>query len=99
RIVRAAFELAKQRGLERESSISRPKVTIVHKANVLRVSDGLFREAALHVAKESPDIAVDELLVDNAALQLVQKPERFDVLVTTNMFGDILSDIASYWGG
>jgi homoisocitrate dehydrogenase len=112
RIVRAAFELARQRASAVSSPLSvatdhgqpttdnrSAKVTIVHKANVLRVSDGLFREAALHVAKEYPDIAVDELLVDNAALQLVQKPERFDVLVTTNMFGDILSDIASYWGG
>jgi homoisocitrate dehydrogenase len=78
---------------------SQRKVTIVHKANVLRVTDGLFRETALQVAQEYPDVAMDELLVDNAALQLVQRPERFDVIVTTNMFGDILSDVASYWSG
>ena len=75
------------------------KVTIVHKANVLRETCGLFRAAALAVSAEYPDVAHDELLVDNCALQLVQRPERFDVIVTTNLFGDILSDIASYWGG
>jgi homoisocitrate dehydrogenase len=76
-----------------------PKVTIVHKANVLRETCGLFRAAALEVAEEYPDVAVDEQLVDSAALQLVQRPQRFDVIVTTNMFGDILSDVASYWCG
>jgi homoisocitrate dehydrogenase len=74
-------------------------VTIVHKANVMRETCGLFRAAALSVAQEYSDVAVDEQLVDSAALQLVQRPERFDVLVTTNMFGDILSDVASYWCG
>ncbi len=96
RIVRMAFDLACNR---RTADDQRRKVTIVHKANVLPVTDGLFRETALQVAREYPDIVVDELLVDNAALQLVQRPERFDVIVTTNMFGDILSDVASYWGG
>jgi homoisocitrate dehydrogenase len=109
RIARAAFELARRRGLssaqvEAKSILNPPssvlpKVTIVHKANVLRETCGLFRAAALAVAEEYPDIAVDEQLVDSAALQLVQRPERFDVLVTTNMFGDILSDVASYWCG
>jgi homoisocitrate dehydrogenase len=114
RIVRAAFELARKRQLavvsgslstfEKPRSTdhglpARPRVTIVHKANVLRETCGLFRATALQVAAEYPDIAADELLVDNAALQLVQRPERFDVIVTTNMFGDILSDVASYWGG
>jgi homoisocitrate dehydrogenase len=113
RIARMAFELARARRTTNDerrttdainpSSFvlghSSPKVTVVHKANVLRVTDGLFRETALQVAKEYPDVAVEELLVDNAALQLVQRPERFDVIVTTNMFGDILSDVASYWGG
>jgi homoisocitrate dehydrogenase len=75
------------------------RVTIVHKANVLRETCGLFRAAALRVAEGYPDVAVDEQLVDSAALQLVQRPERFDVIVTTNMFGDILSDVASYWCG
>jgi len=114
RIARAAFELARSRRTMNDerptmntaspSSLiahrsSFPKVTIVHKANVLRETCGLFRAAALRVAEEYPDVAADELLVDNAALQLVQRPERFDVIVTTNMFGDILSDVASYWGG
>jgi homoisocitrate dehydrogenase len=115
RIARAAFELARQRGprtegrglsstdetnsvLSPQSSVL-PKVTIVHKANVLRETCGLFRAAALEVAEQYPDVAVDEQLVDSAALQLVQRPERFDVIVTTNMFGDILSDVASYWCG
>lgn len=76
-----------------------PRVTIVHKANVLRETCGLFRAAALRVAEEYPDIAHEELLVDNCALQLVLRPERFDVIVTTNLFGDILSDVACAWGG
>ena len=74
-------------------------MTVVHKANVLRETCGLFRAIALRVAEEYPDVVVDEQLVDSAALQLVQRPERFDVIVTTNMFGDILSDVASYWAG
>jgi homoisocitrate dehydrogenase len=78
---------------------TRPRVTIVHKANVMRETCGLFRATALRVAEEYPDVAHEEMLVDNCALQLVQRPERFDVIVTTNMFGDILSDVASYWGG
>ncbi|HEU5103842.1 MAG TPA: isocitrate/isopropylmalate dehydrogenase family protein [Roseiflexaceae bacterium] len=114
RIARAAFDLARSRrktndqrpkgldGSDRSSLVfgpSSPRVTVVHKANVLRETCGLFRAAALQVAEEYPDVAVDEQLVDSAALQLVQRPERFDVLVTTNMFGDILSDVASYWCG
>jgi homoisocitrate dehydrogenase len=65
----------------------------------MRETCGLFRATALRIAEEYPDVMVDEQLVDSAALQLVQRPERFDVLVTTNMFGDILSDVASYWCG
>jgi homoisocitrate dehydrogenase len=96
RIARVAFELARARARQTGRG---PRVTVVHKANVLRETCGLFRTSALRVAEQYPDVAVDELLVDNAALQLVQRPQRFDVLVTTNMFGDILSDVASYWGG
>lgn len=96
RIARVAFELARRRARQ---AGRQPRVTLVHKANVLRETCGLFRTSALRVAEQYPDVAVDELLVDNAALQLVQRPQRFDVLVTTNMFGDILSDVASYWGG
>ncbi len=88
RIMRVACEQAR---LRREH----PRVTIVHKANVLKVSDGLFREACLNVAASHPDIEVDEMLVDAAAMWLAREPGRFDVLVTTNLFGDILSDLAA----
>jgi homoisocitrate dehydrogenase len=77
------------------SSIQLPTVTVVHKANVLKLTDGLFRQACLTVAKEYPDVTVKEMLVDAAAMWLVKDPHRFDVIVTTNLFGDILSDEAS----
>ncbi len=86
RIARKACELARGR---------RGRLTIVHKANVLRATCGLFREAALAVAAEYPDVQAEEMLVDTAALRLVTDPERFDVIVTTNLFGDILSDEAA----
>jgi homoisocitrate dehydrogenase len=70
-------------------------LTIVHKANVLKISDGLFREACLDVARNYPDVTVGELLVDAAAMWLVKDPARFDVIVTTNLFGDILSDLVA----
>jgi homoisocitrate dehydrogenase len=70
-------------------------VTIVHKANVLKLTDGLFREACLRTAAGYPDVGVKEMLVDAMAMRLVRDPEAFDVLVTTNLFGDILSDEAS----
>ena len=86
RIVRLACTLAQQR---------RGQLTIVHKANVLRATCGLFREVAFAVAAEFPGLHVEEMLVDTAAMRLITDPERFDVLVTTNMFGDILSDEAA----
>ena len=92
RIVRVACEQAIQRAKVRGKP---PALTIVHKANVLKLTDGLFRECALKVAAEFPDIIVNELLVDSAAMKLVKSPQSFDVLVTTNLFGDILSDEAS----
>ncbi len=92
RIIRVAFEHAARRAVVRgQSSV----VTVVHKANVLKVTDGLFRECALEVAKDYPDIAMKEMLVDAMAMRLVRDPENFDVIVTTNLFGDILSDEAS----
>ncbi len=94
RIARAAFEQARRRALARETPHP-AKVTIVHKANVLKLTDGLFRECCLGVARQYPDIEVDEMLVDAAAMWLVRDPLRFDVIVTTNMFGDILSDLAA----
>jgi homoisocitrate dehydrogenase len=84
RIARYAFEAAQKR--------TRKHVTIVHKANVLKETDGLFRECALRVAAEFPGVTYDELLVDACAMWLVKDPCRFDVIVTTNLFGDILSD-------
>lgn len=88
RIARAAFEQARKRD-------HRTAVTVVHKANVLKVTDGLFRECALTVAKDYPEIAVKEMLIDAMAMRLVRDPENFDVIVTTNLFGDILSDEAA----
>jgi len=92
RIVRIACEQAMARSKAGGKS---PRLTIVHKANVLKLTDGLFRECALKVAAEFPEIQVNESLVDAAAMKLVKAPESLDVLVTTNLFGDILSDEAS----
>ena len=92
RIVRVACEQAMHRYQVRGVP---PVLTIVHKANVLKLTDGLFRECALKIAAEFPEIQVNELLVDSAAMKLVKSPQSFDVLVTTNLFGDILSDEAS----
>ncbi len=86
RVVRRACELAVRR---------RRHLTVVHKANVLPETCGLFRRAALDVAAAYPDLEVDEVLVDAMAMRLIKHPERFDVVVTTNLFGDILSDEAA----
>ncbi len=90
RIARRGFEMARTR---------RKKVTAIHKANVLRISDALFLREVHKVAQEFPDVTLDELIVDAAAAILVRDPGRFDVIVTTNMFGDILSDEASELSG
>jgi isocitrate dehydrogenase (NAD+) len=88
RVCKYAFEYAKQHG--------RKKVTIVHKANILKATSGLFLETGRQIAKEYEGVvASDDKIVDNAAMQLVIRPEQFDVIVTTNLFGDILSDEAS----
>ncbi|MFU1519625.1 isocitrate dehydrogenase [Vreelandella alkaliphila] len=87
RIVRYAFELAKNNG--------RKKVTAVHKANIIKTSSGLFLDVAREVAKEYPEIEFQEMIVDNACMQLVMNPHQFDVVVTTNLFGDILSDLCA----
>jgi homoisocitrate dehydrogenase len=94
RIVRTALDLARRRAASRESG-RKPLVTIVHKANVLKETDGLFRECAREVAADYPDVATNELLVDAMAMRLIKDPETFDVIVTTNLFGDILSDEAA----
>jgi 3-isopropylmalate dehydrogenase len=90
RIAGAAFELARSR---------RKKVTAVHKSNVLKVTEGLFLREVREVSKKFPDITYDEQLVDSMAALLVRDAARFDVVVTTNMFGDILSDEASELSG
>lgn len=87
RIVRYAFELAK--------SLGRKKITVVHKANILKTTSGLFLKVAREVAAEYPQIECNEMIVDNACMQLVMKPEQFDVIVTTNLFGDIISDLCA----
>ncbi|MCE1252616.1 MAG: isocitrate/isopropylmalate dehydrogenase family protein [Anaerolineae bacterium] len=87
RIIRKAFDLARQTG--------RKKVTVVHKANVLRETCGLFRKVALEIAPQYADIQMEEMLVDTCAMELVRAPQQFEVIVTTNLFGDILSDEAS----
>ncbi|HEY7461496.1 MAG TPA: isocitrate/isopropylmalate dehydrogenase family protein [Gemmatimonadota bacterium] len=87
RVMRYTFEYARKS--------SRRKVTIVHKANILKYSQGLFLDTGRAVAAQYPDIAFDEKLIDNMAMQLVLDPSQFDVVVTTNMFGDILSDLCS----
>ncbi|MCW8807235.1 MAG: isocitrate dehydrogenase [Rhodanobacter sp.] len=87
RIVRYAFQLAVKRG--------RKKITAVHKANILKTSSGLFLNVAREIAAEYPQIEFNEMIVDNACMQLVMKPEQFDVIVTTNLFGDILSDLCA----
>jgi len=88
RIARYAFELAEQRNGAR-------KVVAVHKSNVLRKSDGLFSQVCREVSSRHPSIAFSEMLVDAAAMNLIRTPESFDVMVTTNMYGDILSDEAA----
>jgi len=90
RIAMAAFELARRR---------RKKLTAVHKANVLRISEGLFLHEARNVAEQFPDVVYEEQLVDSMAALLVRDAARFDVILTTNMFGDILSDEASELSG
>jgi homoisocitrate dehydrogenase len=99
RIARAAFRLARRRTAVGTPSSHRSKVTIVHKANVLKLSDGLFRESCRTVGADFPDVEVEEMLVDTTAMQLVRDPGRFDVIVTTNLFGDILSDLAAGLAG
>ncbi len=87
RIVRFAFEYARKNG--------RKKVTAVHKANIMKFSDGLFLEVARQVAAGYPDIAFEDRIIDNMCMQLVQKPELYDVLVLPNLYGDIISDLGA----
>lgn len=87
RIIRAAFEYAKTHG--------RKKVTCVHKANILKVSDGMFRDIFHEISKDYPDIQAEDKIVDNVCMQMVMRPNQFDVMVMPNLYGDMLSDLAS----
>jgi isocitrate dehydrogenase (NAD+) len=87
RIVKYAFEYARAH--------KRKKVTSVHKANILKFSDGVFLEVSREVAKQYPDIEFEDRIVDNMCMQLVQKPELYDVLVLPNLYGDIISDLGA----
>ncbi|HET7591440.1 MAG TPA: isocitrate dehydrogenase [Rhodanobacteraceae bacterium] len=87
RIVRHAFELAARKG--------RKKITAVHKANIIKTASGLFLDVARGISKEYPQIAFNEMIVDNTCMQLVMNPWQFDVIVTTNLFGDIISDLCA----
>jgi isocitrate dehydrogenase (NAD+) len=87
RIARFAFEYAKREG--------RKKITAIHKANIMKLSDGLFLDCFRKVAEEYPDIVADDKIVDNACMQLVMRPQQFDVLLLENLYGDIVSDLAA----
>jgi isocitrate dehydrogenase (NAD+) len=87
RIARAAFEYARRE--------QRSKVTAIHKANIMKMSDGLFLKCCREVAAQYPEIQYNELIVDNACMQLVIRPETFDLLVLPNLYGDIISDLAA----
>ena len=87
RIVRYAFDLARRTG--------RKKVTVVHKANILKTTSGLFLKVAREVAALYPEIECNEMIVDNTCMQLVMRPEQFDIIVPTNLFGDIISDLCA----
>ena len=91
RIVRAAFEFAKKH--------NRKKVTVVHKANVVRATDGLFLEAAKAVAKDYPDIVLDDANIDAMCMWLLKNPHNYDVLVAPNLYGDIVSDLCAQMVG
>ena len=87
RIAKYAFQYARDNG--------RKKVTAVHKANIMKLSDGLFLECFYAVAKDYPEIEADDKIIDNCCMQLVMRPEQFDVLVMENLFGDIVSDLCA----
>ena len=87
RIIKAAFEYAKANNLN--------KVTVVHKANILKITDGLFLDTAREIAKDYPGISAEEVIIDNMCMQLVINPEKYQIIVTMNLYGDILSDLCA----
>ena len=96
KIAKSAFEIAKSRSVNKSI---KSKVHVVHKANVMKITDGIFLDACRHISSKYNDVDYDEMLVDACAAHLVRKPDQFDVIVTTNMFGDILSDLATELSG
>jgi isocitrate dehydrogenase (NAD+) len=87
RLHRYAFDMVRKQG--------RKRLTVVHKANIMKLTDGMFLEEFYKVAKEYPDIVADDIIVDNCCMQLVTHPEQFDVIVTENLYGDIVSDLCA----
>jgi isocitrate dehydrogenase (NAD+) len=87
RLCKYAFQMMRQQG--------RKRLTAVHKANIMKLTDGMFLEEFYRAAKDFPDIAADDIIVDNCCMQLVTRPENFDVLVTENLYGDIVSDLCA----
>jgi isocitrate dehydrogenase (NAD+) len=87
RVSKFAFEYARREG--------RKKVTAVHKANIMKLSDGLFLDCFRNVAKDYPEIEADDKIVDNACMQLVMRPEQFDIMLLENLYGDIVSDLCA----
>jgi isocitrate dehydrogenase (NAD+) len=87
RIARFAFEYAQREG--------RKKITVVHKANIMKLSDGLFMDCFYKVSKDYPNITADDRIVDNACMQLVMRPEQFDIMLLENLYGDIVSDLCA----
>jgi isocitrate dehydrogenase (NAD+) len=87
KIARAAFEFARREG--------RTKVTSIHKANIMKLSDGLFLKCCREMAAQFPEVQYNELIVDNACMQMVMRPETFDIMVMPNLYGDIMSDLAA----
>lgn len=85
RVARFGFEYAKKHG--------RKKVTTIHKANIMKLSDGLFLEVSKDVAKEYPDIEHNNMIIDNCCMQLVSNPHQFDVMIMTNLYGSIVSNV------
>ena len=87
RVIKYAFDLARSQG--------RKKVSVFHKSNIMKITDGLFTSVAEEIAKDYPDIMCDYLIIDAACMKLVTDPQKFDVIVTSNLFGDIISDLTS----
>ena len=96
KIAKSAFEIAKSRSVNKSK---KSKIHVVHKANVMKITDGIFIDACRLVSSKYNNVDYEEMLVDACAAQLVRKPDQFDVIVTTNMFGDILSDLATELSG